>query len=85
MDPAVIIGSIGVGLLLAAFFLNMFEILDQETKTYAMMNIMGGGMSCYSSILIGFWPFVILEGTWAVVALVGLIFYIKKNGFFEKK
>lgn len=85
MDPAVIIGSIGVTMLLAAFFFNMFEILDQETKTYAILNIVGAGMSCYSSILIGFWPFIILEGTWALVAFAGLVTYIIKNRNLTRK
>lgn len=70
---AVVIGSIGVGLLLLAFFLNLFKIIMQDSKIYVIMNIVGGGLSCYASILIGFIPFVILEGTWAVVAIVGLV------------
>ena len=69
----ILIGSIGVFLLLLAFFLNLFKILMQDTKTYIVMNIVGGGLSCYASILIGFLPFVILEGVWAIVAFVGLI------------
>lgn len=39
---AAIIGSIGVGLLLLAFFLNLFKILDQKKKPYVIMNIFGG-------------------------------------------
>jgi len=73
VESAVIVGSVGVTLLLLAFFLNLFKILMQDTKTYTLMNIIGAGLACYSSILIGFVPFVVLEGTWAIVAVFGLV------------
>ena len=73
VEFVVIVGFIGVGLLLLAFFLNLFKILMQDNKTYVIMNILGAGLACYTSILIGFIPFVILEGTWAIVAVIGLI------------
>ena len=79
MNFPVIIGSIGVGLLLLAFFLNLFGILMQNTKTYIIMNIVGAGVSCYASILIGFIPFVILEGTWSFIAIIGLINFFRGN------
>ena len=73
MEFPVLIGSLGVFLLLLAFFLNLFKFLMQDTRAYVILNIIGGGLACYASILIGFLPFVILEGTWAVVAAVGLV------------
>ncbi len=68
-----LVGFLGVGLLLVAFFLNLFKILNQNSEIYILLNIFGAGLACYASILIGFIPFVILEGTWVVVAMVGLI------------
>ena len=79
MQFPVIIGSIGVGLLLLAFFLNLFKILMQDKKLYVLMNLIGGGLAAYASVLIGFIPFVILEGAWAVVALVKLVNLFKKQ------
>ena len=73
VEFALIVGSIGVSLLLLAFFLNLFKILMQDSKIYVIMNILGAGLACYTSIIIGFIPFVILEGTWAIVAVIGLI------------
>lgn len=73
VEFTVIVGSIGVSLLLLAFFLNLFKILMQDNKIYVIMNILGAGLACYASILIGFIPFVILEGIWAIVAVIGLI------------
>lgn len=67
------IGSVGVALLLAAFFLNLFGFLARTSRSYHTMNVVGAGLSCYASFLIGFVPFVVLEGTWSIVALVALL------------
>lgn len=79
IEFSVIVGSTGVLLLLLAFFLNLFKILMQDTKTYAILNVVGAGLSCYASVLISYMPFVVLEGTWAIVALIGLIRLLKNT------
>ncbi len=66
------VGSIGVALLLAAFFLNLLGILNRASRVNHSMNALGAGLACYASYLIGFVPFVVLEGTWSAVALVAL-------------
>ena len=68
-----LIGSAGVALLLVAFFLNLFGRLRQDSVAYALLNMVGAGLSCYASFLIGFVPFVVLEGTWCLVAAAGLV------------
>ncbi len=78
-DYAVIVGSIGVALLLLAFTLNRWKLLLQDTKIYNLLNIIGAGLSCSASILIGFIPFVVLEGVWGIVATIGLIQLIKRR------
>lgn len=70
---ATIIGLIGVSLLLLAFFLNLFKFLRSETYLYLILNLLGAALACYSSYLIDFAPFVLLEGTWAAVAAVGIL------------
>jgi hypothetical protein len=80
VEFSVIVGSTGVLMLLLAFLLNLFKILMQDTKTYAMLNVVGAGLSCYASIIIDYMPFVILEGTWALVAFIGLVRLIKTPG-----
>jgi hypothetical protein len=72
MSMSEIVASIGVAILLAAFFLNLFRFLPAASRTYALMNLVGAGLSCYASWLIGFAPFIVLEGTWAVVAAAAL-------------
>ena len=67
------LGTIGVALLLVAFFLNLAGRLSRASRLYAAMNAVGGGLACWASWLIGFLPFVLLEGTWALFALVALL------------
>jgi hypothetical protein len=69
---AATIGSVGVTLLLVAFFLNLMKALRTDGWLYLLMNLVGATMSCYSSYLIRFPPFVVLEGTWAAVAAIGI-------------
>jgi len=68
-----IISTIGVSLILLAFFLNTFKYISDDAKLYFILNIVGGAFACYGSVLLNSLPFIILEGTWSVVALVGLI------------
>jgi hypothetical protein len=72
-DFPTIVGSIGVGLLLLAYFLNLIKRVSQDSRLYTSMNIAGAGVACYSSYLIGFVPFIILEGVWFAVSLLALI------------
>lgn len=70
---ATIIGFIGVSLLLLAFFLNLFKFLRAESSLYMGLNLVGAALAGYSSYLIDFLPFVLLEGTWATVAAIALV------------
>ena len=72
MSFAEVLGTIGVSMLLVGFFLNLFGLMRRSSFKYVLLNLFGGGLACTASILIEFFPFVILEGTWTVVALVGL-------------
>jgi hypothetical protein len=79
MSLADISGTTGVALLLLAFFLNLFGIIQKENKGYILLNFAGAALACYASVLINFLPFVILEGTWALVALIAFIRQWLKN------
>lgn len=69
---ATLIGSIGVSLLLLAYFLNLSRHLPAERPAYLVLNLVGAALAGLSSWLIDFMPFVLLEGTWALVSLVQL-------------
>ena len=68
-----IIGTVGVGLILMAFFLNTARLIENNGKLYYVLNAIGGSLACYASFLINYWPFVILEGTWTLVSIYGLM------------
>jgi len=69
---ATLIGFIGVALLLVAFLLNVIRLLRSDGHLYMWLNLVGASLACYSSYLISFMPFVLLEGVWALVALGGI-------------
>ena len=68
-----LIGTIGVGLILLAYFMNTAKMLERNKRAFYVMNIIGGAMACYASYLIEFFPFVVLEGTWTLVSIYGLM------------
>ncbi|HEY7902683.1 MAG TPA: hypothetical protein VIH36_04470 [Casimicrobiaceae bacterium] len=72
-DAATAIGFFGVALLLLAFLLNLLKVLRSDGSIYLGLNCVGAGLACYSSYLIMFMPFVLLEGIWATVAMAGIV------------
>lgn len=81
MDLATIIGLIGVSGILGAYFLNLFNLISQESYPYILINLIGATLACISSVMIESLPFTILEGVWALVSLVALA----KKMFLSKK
>ncbi len=76
-----VIGSAGVAMLLVAFFLNLVHRLAQDSVAYTLLNLVGATLSGYASWLIGFIPFVVLEGTWAIVAAVALVRIVTRPSY----
>lgn len=68
-----IIGTIGVGLILLAYFLNTTKLMKHDDKLFFVMNGIGAALACYAALLISYWPFVILEAAWTLVSLYGLM------------
>lgn len=78
METNELIGSIGVVLMLAAFLLNLLDKLDNDNIFYIILNLVGGVLSCISSIMINFPPFIILEGVWALMSGWAVYDYINR-------
>ena len=68
-----IIGTLGVGLILLAYLFQTFGWLNAKSKLFFLLNIVGAGLACYASYLINYWPFVVLEGTWFLVSVIGIV------------
>ena len=69
------IGFLGVFLILLAYFLNVNGILGSRDLSFILLNTAGAGMACLASVLIRYWPFIVLEGVWALVSLIALVKY----------
>ncbi|ALM07853.1 hypothetical protein SB49_08635 [Sediminicola sp. YIK13] len=71
------IGAIGVFLILLGYFLNLREIIKPTDLSYILLNLLGAGIACLASVLLGYKPFIVLEGIWALVSLIALLKYVK--------
>lgn len=73
MTTTDIIGFIGVTILLIAFFLQLIDKISKDHYPYILMNLFGAALSCFASVLLKYWPFIVLEGTWTLVSVWGLL------------
>ena len=69
-------GAVGVTILLLAYFLNLFGKISQRGLIYILLNFVGAGIACLASVLLHYWPFIILEGAWTLVSLIALLKYL---------
>lgn len=69
MKKSDIIASTGVIILLIAFVLNLFKVINSQSRLYSALNFIGAAICGYSSYLIEFYPFVVLESIWAAFGL----------------
>ena len=67
------INSVGVSLILLAFFLLTLKKVNAQNVYYNLLNFIGAGLACYGSYLIKSVPFIVLESIWCLVAFYGLI------------
>jgi energy-converting hydrogenase Eha subunit G len=74
-----IVGAVGVGILLLAYFLNLVRLLSAEHPLYTGLNALGAGLSGWASWMIGFMPFVVLEATWFIVSVVGCLQSVQRQ------
>lgn len=73
------IGTLGVFQILLAYILNIIGKMNKQSISFILLNLAGAAMACAASILMRYWPFIILEGTWATVTSISLINYLKKK------
>jgi len=72
MSTSDLLGTLGVALLLVAFLLNLNKKLSVDSLAYSILNIVGAALCGISSYMIDFYPFVVLESVWVIVAVIQL-------------
>ena len=77
MNTVALLGFIGVSMILIAYFLNLNNRLDSNDIKYILLNLFGGMLACLASLLMQYYPFVLLEGTWTIVSIIALIKYLR--------
>ncbi len=68
-----IIASVGVVILLIAFLLNLYKGLPVQNPYYKLMIFVGAALNAYASYMVRFYPFIILETVWVLMALLSLL------------
>jgi drug/metabolite transporter (DMT)-like permease len=74
-----LIGFCGVSLILIAYFLNLNNRLNPNDIRYILLNLIGAILACLASVLMKYYPFVLLEGTWTIISVVAFIKYFYKR------
>jgi membrane-bound ClpP family serine protease len=70
---------VGAILILTAFTAQQFQHLEAETKTYQMLNLIGGFCLCVAAINMRQYGFILLEGSWTVVSAWGVWRLMKRR------
>ncbi|MFH4966452.1 hypothetical protein V8G69_15730 [Gaetbulibacter sp. M235] len=73
------IGFLGVFQILLAYVLNVTGKSSNKSLVFIILNFIGASMACLASILLNYWPFIILEMVWALVSLYSLLKFKTKT------
>jgi hypothetical protein len=64
---------VGALLILSGFVLSQMNRLDPRSYPYLLVNLAGGAVLTILAFQDQRWGFVLLEGVWSLVALIGLV------------
>ncbi|MER7245205.1 hypothetical protein [Kribbella sp. NPDC000426] len=70
LDVLEIVGAVTI---LLAFAAAQAGRLRQRTVTYQLLNLIGSGVLAAIAAIHLSWGFLLLEGSWAVISLIGLL------------
>ncbi|KKW47865.1 MAG: hypothetical protein UY99_C0021G0006 [Parcubacteria group bacterium GW2011_GWA1_59_11] len=69
MDTVTALGFTGAFLILLAFIMNQLKFLGREDFAYDALNAVGGMILVGYALIIGSYPFLLLNGVWALISL----------------
>ena len=64
---------VGALMILAAYALAQFRLLDQRSYPYLVLNVVGSAILAVLAFEERQWGFFLLEGAWALISLWGII------------
>jgi hypothetical protein len=73
MDLNQVVQVIGALLILSGFLLSQMDRLDPRSYPYLLVNLAGGVILTVLALQDQRWGFVLLEGVWSLVALLGIV------------
>ncbi len=81
---ATTIGILGVGAILVAFLMNQTGKWNREDLAYDFLNLLGAALLVWYSVLIASYPFIVLNGIWALYSLLDVWHDLERDGFLER-
>ncbi len=79
MNTTDLIGTAGVTILLLAYFLNLTNKISQKSFAYIFLNFLGAALAGFASVLLHYWPFIILEAAWTLVSIIALVQHLQNS------
>jgi hypothetical protein len=73
-----IVQVLGALLILAAFALSQWRLVDARSLRYLVPNLIGSAALAVDAYVGRQWGFLLLEGAWAVVSAVGVVTAFKR-------
>ncbi|MDR1519110.1 MAG: hypothetical protein LBU23_03070 [Planctomycetota bacterium] len=70
---SMLVQFVGSAAILAAFAMVQIGTLNPKSLAYLLVNAIGSGLLAADAIIEQQWGFLLLEGSWAVISVIGIM------------